>query len=351
VTEDGLDFTNLTGTVNLTKATVSASADRNVSVVNESGTVSATFLEGTYSNTNNSAVGSDAIFFEGTNTGTIGVTVENATFTNNRDDHVQVTTDSANTVTENVTVKGNTMSNTIGQLGGSVTLNPGGNATMEASVLNNSITGASIEGITVDTPGSQVSPQPAQVDVTISGNTIGNSGVNKSGSATGNAIGVRSNGAATVKVLVTSNNLSQYANTSGLELLQNDGSGALNATVRGNTITKPATVEEAEPLQFGMRVVIGSLENDKGTSCLDIGGATSELKNNLTGSSSAGNPNLRFSMNGEATAQLAGYTGGAHETAAVNTYLAGRNTAPDGVKSTQFDNTSNYAQVASCPLP
>jgi VCBS repeat-containing protein len=351
VTEDGLDFTNLTGTVNLTNATVSASADRNVAVVNESGTVAATFSGGTYSNTNNSAVGGDAIFFEGTNTGTIGVTVENATFTNNRDDHVQVTTDASNTVAENVTVKGNTMSNTVGQPGGAVTLNPGGNATMEASVLNNAITGARIEGVTIDTPGSQVSPQPAQVNVTISGNTIGSTGVNKSGSSSGNDIGVRSNGAATVKALVTNNNLSQYANTSGLELLQNDGSGTLDATVRGNTITKPATVEEAEPLQFGMRVIVGSLAGDKGTSCLDIGGATAELKNNLTGAASTENPDLRFSMNGEATAQLAGYTGGAHETAAVNTYLAGRNTAPDGVRSTQFDNTSNYAQTTSCPLP
>jgi VCBS repeat-containing protein len=354
VGEDGLDFTNLTGTVNLTGDTVSASADRNFAVVNESGTVAATVSGGTYSNTNNSAVGSDAIFFEGTNTGTIGLTVENATFTNNRDDQVQVTTDASNTVTENVTVKGNTMSNTVGQLGGSVTLNPGGNATMQASVLNNRITGANVEGITVDTPGSLSSPQPAQVGVTISGNTIGNTAVNKSGASTGNDIGVRSNGGATVKALVTENNLSEYTNTSGLELVQNDGTGALDATVRGNTITKPATVGETEPLQFGMRVIIGSDVGDTGTSCLDIGGA-GELKNNLTGAAAVGSPDLRFSMNGEATAQLAGYGGGAHETMAVKSYLAGRNTAPDGVIASQFVETpetkSRYATTASCPLP
>ena len=63
----------------------------------------------------------------------------------------------------------------------------GGNATMEASVLNNSVTGANLEGITVDTPGSQISPQPAQVDVTISGNSVGTSNSNESGG--GNAIG------------------------------------------------------------------------------------------------------------------------------------------------------------------
>jgi VCBS repeat-containing protein len=345
VTENGLDFVNLTGTVNLTKATVSASGERNVAVVNESGTVNATFLEGTYSNTANSVVGGDAIFFEGTNTGTINATIEKATFTNNRDDHVQVTTDAANTTTENVTIKENTMSNTVGQPGGAVTLNPGGNATMEASVLNNTITGARIEGITVDTPGSQISPQPAQVDVTISGNTVGNPAVSQSGSSSGNAVGVRSNGAATVDALITNNSLYQYVNANGLLLVQNDGSGALNATVRGNVISKP------DPLAVrGMRVEIGADIGDKGTSCLDIGGAGA-LANNLTGSSTAGSTNLRLEMNGEATAKLAGYGGGAHEHAAVQSYLAARNTAPDGVSASQFDATSNYSTAASCPLP
>ncbi|HEU5063737.1 MAG TPA: Ig-like domain-containing protein, partial [Solirubrobacterales bacterium] len=343
--ENGLDFTNLTGTVNLTSSTVSGSGFRNIAVVNESGTLNWTVSGGAYSNTKNSVIGDDSMFFEGTNSGTMNVTVENATMSNNGGDHFQVTADSVNTVTQNVTLKGSTMSNTVGGSGGGVTLNPGGNATMEASVLNNSVTGANLEGITVDTPGSQISPQPAQVDVTISGNNVGTSNSNESGG--GNAIGVRSNGAATVDALITNNNLTQHV-ISGLELLQNDGNGTLNATVRGNTITKPATLAESEPLQFGMFVLIGS-GSDAGTSCLDIGGAGA-LANNLTGSSAVGSPNIRFAMNGAATAQLAGYSGGATSTAEVNTYLAARNTAPNGVSSTRSVN-SKYAQVASCPLP
>ncbi|MGN6258724.1 MAG: Ig-like domain-containing protein [Solirubrobacterales bacterium] len=350
VTEDGLDFTNLTGTVNLTNATVSGSAERNVSVINESGTLAATFSGGTYSNTNNSSVGDDALFFEGTNTGTIGVTVENATFKNNRGDQVQVTTDGSNTVAENVAIKNNTMQDTTSELGGGITLNPGGEATMESSVLNNTITGANIEAITVDTPGSQSSPQPAKVNVTISGNHIGESGVSGSGAATGNDIGVSSNGAATVKALITENTLYQYLNLAGLELVQGDGSGTLDATVRGNTVSQPAPSAEAEPLQYGIFASIGIISGDKGTSCLDIGGAGA-LANNLNGSSSTGFPNIRFKMKGETTAQLAGYTGGAHETSAVNTYLAGRNTAPNGVESTQGNANDNYAQTSSCPIP
>jgi hypothetical protein len=343
--ENGLDFTNLTGTANLTSSTVSGSGFRNIAVINESGTLNWTVSGGTYSNTKNSVIGDDSMFFEGTSSGTMNITVENATMSNNGGDHFQVTADSVNTVTQNVTLKGTTMSNATGGSGGGVTLNPGGNATMEASVLNNSVTGANLEGITVDTPGSQISPQPAQVDVTISGNSVGTSNSNESGG--GNAIGVRSNGAATVDALITNNNLTQHV-ISGLELLQNDGNGTLNATVRGNTITKPATLAESEPLQFGMFVLIGS-GPDAGTSCLDIGGAGA-LANNLTGSSAVGSPNIRFAMNGAATTKLAGYSGGATSNSEVNTYLAARNTAPNGVSSTRSVN-SKYAQTASCPLP
>jgi uncharacterized glyoxalase superfamily protein PhnB len=60
------------------------------------------------------------------------------------------------------------------------------------------VLGAHIEAITVDTPGSQISPQPAQVEATISGNTIGAPGTAKSGASTGEDIGVNSNGGATV---------------------------------------------------------------------------------------------------------------------------------------------------------
>ena len=55
-------------------------------------------------------------------------------------------------------------------------------------------------------------------------------------------------------------------------------------------------------------------------------------------------------MNGGATTRLAGFAGGATENAGVNTYLAGRNTAPNGVSSTRSVN-AKYAQTASCPLP
>lgn len=239
------------------------------------------------------------------------------------------------------------MANTPGQSGGGVTLDPGGNAAVNATLANNSIQGAELQAITVDTQGTLVSPQPAQVKVTISGNTIGNPAVSRSGAWAGNGIGVKSNGSATVTALITSNSVYQYYNAMGIDLVQNEGIGTLNATVRGNRVANPA----AEAL-YGLRLVIGSDNGDSGTSCLDVGGAGA-LANNLTGSAIAPNPDIRFPMRGDATAKLVGYAGGAHDGSAVNSYLAARNTtsASQPVSATQFDSDSNYVTAASCPTP
>lgn len=229
-----------------------------------------------------------------------------------------------------------------------MTLDPGGNANVNATLANNNIQGAELQAITVDTQGTLASPQPAQVNVTISGNTIGNPAVARSGAWAGNDIGVKSNGSATVTTLIANNNVYQYYNAMGIDLVQNEGVGTLNATVRGNRVANPA----AEAL-YGLRLVIGSDNGDSGTSCLDVGGAGA-LANNLTGSAISPNPDIRLSMRGDATAKLVGYAGGAHENAAVNSYLAARNTtsAAPPVSATQFDSDSNYAAGgASCPTP
>jgi len=308
VTEDGLDFTNLTGTVALTGATVSSSADNNVSVVNASGTLNATVSGGAYSSTSSSAVGADGIHVEGTETGTIGLKVEGATFANNRDDHVQVTTDGSNTTAENITLKNNTMSNTVGSAGGNVTLNPGGNAAMKTAITNNEITGARIEGITIDTPGSAVSPQPATIDATITNNTIGNPAVAGSGSSSGNGIGIRSNGMATVKVLVENNSISQYINAEGILLTQNDGNGSLDATVRANTITNPGPAA----LNGILGITGGATGTDAGVSCYDIGSTTPALKNSLSTAGhdpEAAAEDIRLRQRDNSTLKLPGYEG------------------------------------------
>ncbi|ADB51030.1 hypothetical protein Cwoe_2611 [Conexibacter woesei DSM 14684] len=316
--DNGIEFAGLTGTAAFTAAEVSASAGRNVQIVNDSGALTAAFNSGTYSGTELSAVGGDGIYVEGTGTGTMGVTVDGATFTGNREDHVQVTTDATSTVQQTVTIRDTTMTNTVGQPGGSIALNPGGNATLAATVSGNRITGARGDAISVDAPGTRGNPQPVRIDATIAGNTIGTSGVSLSGSSAGNGIGVNSNGDAIVRTRITNNAIRQYANASGIRLVNNDGDGSLDATVQSNTIREPGPAAD-----YGVWLLSGGGAPDAGTTCLDLGDASSAgLRNDL---GTAGNVfDVRISQQDQARVQLPGYAGPADGTG-VSAFIAANN--------------------------
>jgi hypothetical protein len=349
VDEHGLDLSAVNGTVNLTAATVTGNFDRNVQTVTDAGTLTLNVTGGTYANTNES-VGDDGIAVEGTGTGTINVTLQNATFTNNRGDHIQVTTDASATVRENVTISGNTMTNPVGEEGGGVTLNPGGNAVMKASVVNNSIQGARLEAISVDTPGSRAAPQPVTVDATIQANTIGASGVANSGASAGNGIGIRSNGNATVRTLVENNTIYQYANAAGILLVNNDSNGTLDATLRNNLIGAPAPGG-----QNGILATTGGADlAETATSCLALGDPSAPLMNRVAsaGSELLSGEDIRIRRFDAATVKLPGYAGGATDTSAVQSFVAARN-AGNGAATVGAlnDGTPGGFTGGTCTLP
>jgi hypothetical protein len=348
VGENGVELTQLSGTVSFATTTVTANADDNVLIANTSGNVNATFNGGEYSQTNtHPTTGGDAILLRNDQTGTMTVNIHDATFTNNRDDHVQATADADSGATINLTVNNNTMTNTVGQPGNGITVNPGGTSTTEATLTNNNIQGSNQAGITVDGPGSSVLPQPANLDATITGNTIGAPAVSRSGSWSGSDIAINSNGGMDIDALVQGNALYQFTNPEGLTLIQNDGVGSLNATVRGNTISNQAgTIDNL----YGVRAIYGSTVADTGTGCLDLGGAGS-FSNNLTGSSPVGSFDIRLRQAGPTVLQLPGYGGTSHDTTAVAAYLVGRNTTTHGADVSQPNATATYVNAAGCPLP
>jgi hypothetical protein len=361
VFERGLDFTDLTGSAALTGATVSGSADDNVRVSNDSGTLDALTVNGGTFATNSTTIGNDGIMLTSTGTGSLTATIQNATFTNNRGDHVQVTTDGSTTATQNVTIANNDMNGDGNQpgfttLGGGITVNPGGSANTTVSVTGNDIERARDSAIVLNIPEFREGglPTNATLKATVSGNSIGTSGEADSGSATGDGIYGNFHGNGTATVALLNNDIRRYVNAFGIDLVQNDGDGTMNATVRGNTVSEPGAIALS-----GMRIVVGSDVDDNGTSCLDVGDpSNAALKNRFFGTGVAGAPDIRFRMAGGAsgapsTARLAGYSGGAHDTTAVNNHLASRNNlgGTPVVSSTQFDAFSVYESAASCPMP
>jgi hypothetical protein len=347
-TDDGVDLTQLSGTVSFDTTTVTGNTHNNVSITNTSGNVTATFNGGNYSDTNLFATsGGDAIRLTNNGTGTMTGTVQNATFTNNRDDHVQATAGAASSGTLNVNIQGNAMNDTVGQQGNGITVNPGGTSLTHLTINNNNIQGSNQAAVTVDGPGSAVLPQPSVIQATITNNIIGTAAVLRSGSWSGSGIAVNSNGGTDINTLITGNQVRQYTNPEGITLVQNDGVGSLNATVRSNVVTDQAnTIDNL----YGVRAIYGSDVTDTGAGCLDLGGAGA-FANNLTGSSPAGSFDIRLRQAGPTALSLPGYGGTAHSESAVAAYLTGRNTAPQGSNVSQVDASATYVNAASCPLP
>jgi hypothetical protein len=359
--ERGLDFTELSGSAALTGVTVSGSASDNVRISNDSATLNPLTVSGGTFATTSTTIGNDGIQLESTGTGALTATIQNATFTNNRGDHVQVTTDGSTTATQNVTIANNDMNADGNQpgfttLGGGITVNPGGSASTTASVTGNDIERARDSAIVLNIPAFREGglPSNATLKATVSGNFVGTSGEADSGSATGDGIYGNFHGNSTATVAILNNDIRRYANAFGIDLVQNDGDGTMNATVKGNTVMESGAIALS-----GMRIVAGSDVVDNGTSCLDIGDpSNTALKNRFVGTGVDGAPDIRFRMAGGAsgapsTAKLVGYSGGAHDVAAVNTYLAARNNigGTPVVSSTQFDAFSFYEAAASCPTP
>ena len=155
----------------------------------------------------------------------------------------------------------------------------------------------------------------ATMSGSVTNNTIGTTGVNKSGSieAFGIVIGARGAGG-THTTLVEDNSIFGW-NDRAIVLANGEGNSTLNATVRGNTAN---TFDPINGLH-GLHVDLGILAADAGSVCLDAGGAVAADRNHLTlaGNEPAGGVDLRVRRASAVNLRMPGYAGGADDDAAV----------------------------------
>ena len=349
--EHGLDLSALTGTMSMQSDTVTGNAVHNLSISNDTGTLNASVTGGTYGS-NSTTIGGDGIAVLGTGNGTQNVNIQGPiALTDNRDDHVEMSTDTANTMTQNLTVNNAQLSTSPGAdpsvVGGGIEFAPGGSATSDVTLTNNSIQQAFAPGIVVDTQGTQASPQPAQVDATITGNTIGTAGDPGSGSESSSGLIVASNGAAAIDALINQNGVRQYQGN-GMALLQEDGNGTLNATVQGNTVANPVATAAR-----GLLVSSGLVPGDAGQTCLEIGSQpVASLKNTFTRGSNAAE-DVRIFQDRNTTVKLPGYGGANNNNGAVESFVQVRNNGPPLVAASNTVGTGGggYISTTSCTLP
>jgi hypothetical protein len=362
VSEAGLDFTNLLGTAAVTGSTITGSADDNIVVRNTTGNLALTVSGNTISH--NGTNGNDGLLATAANAGTVTLTVENNTFAANKGDHVQATVSNQANLT--ATILNNTM--TGGHplaLGQGITLGTGlsHTGTMTYDIATNTITGNGTPrsgpiATAITVIGSGHTGSLAQGHVR--NNTIGTAGQALSCSEQGHAIAVDAASRTTHTSAIT-NNIIRRCFDRGIFVNAVDGTGVrVNLTITGNDVGDFASGAVVPPRE-ALYVNVGALSSnqyglpDDHVVCATIGGATTALRNSLSGGADK-TADLRLRMRFSTRMNLPGYTGAFDNgSSAVETYLGGRNTAGSSLATTSATNPThgyhNFTDAPSCPTP
>jgi large repetitive protein len=233
-------------------------------------------------------------------------------------------------------------------LGGGITINPGGAADVTYDIENNTITGAVSSAITLNSSNTSV------LHGTLNANAIGTAGTVDSGSSQGDGINITAIHSSAQRALVTKNVIKQYSNLAGINISQSSGSPSLQAVVQGNTISNPGT--------FAAQAIFtsaGAATNDGGTMCLDLGGSgtlsdgVTSKANSFAGVGAGGTTDFRVRQRFLTTLRLPGYGGGNQDTTAVVSFIQGRNTgSPSGNATVPSPFTGGgFVGGASCVAP
>jgi hypothetical protein len=330
VVEDGVQFQNLHGTSSITNCTITGNESRQIEVQNNVNNNAQATLTVSNTTLSNSAApnGEDGILYSGDGTANMKVTVQTVTFSNLRSSGVF--SDYIGSATGETVITGSTFSPCCP--GGPIQIVKGGAANVKYNISNNgtaanpTFLGGGSNPININK--QTTSTANSTIQGTISNNFIGNTSSTSSATTAGTGIRLVSTGDGTMTAAITNNTVRGVREHGILASIQENSSASnplMNVTITGNTINA------TDPLALnGIQVNAGSTStpaNDKGTICADISG-------NTVASTST---HIRLRQRFATTIALPGYGGQNNDNAAVQNYLAGRNTA------------STYSAVNSVP--
>jgi uncharacterized repeat protein (TIGR01451 family) len=336
--EGSVSLTGLTGTATLFGCNISGGLTDNIRVVNNSGTLNRLSLISTTIGANSTVSGNDGVLVEAAGTATINVTVTNCNFTSARGDLIQC--NALNNAAVDWVVVNSTFANNhpaIVSGGGGTTFSGGGAGSavnVTYRIANNTFRDAL--GIAVN-----VSKGSGGGSFTgsILNNQIGVSGLVNSGSAQASGILVASTGTGSHTTLIEGNTIRQY-NEMGIYVRANDGSSAMNASIRNNTINQPAAFA-----LNGLHLNIGGVTGDSSQVCADIG------NNTLGGSGPFGSDDFNLRQRFATTIRLPGYAGATNNTAAVIAFVQSNNTGIEDGTATVSGLGGGFVGGAACVQP
>lgn len=341
--EDGIHFYNMSGTCAITNTTINCTVatpnttggDDHMNLQTTSGTLTLAISGGSATNANK---GSGYLFgIRGTTNATINFS--NATSTTNFSGGIVA--DVFDNATMNLTVSNSTSSGNNDQL----SVSAGDNSHVELVANGNTLSSvASGDFVAISLLGSAFD-NGFVLDANLSNNmiTVAN-GLTADGIISFNAGGGAMN-------IAIANNTINYAGTQRAIIFQagQDGSGSTNATVTGNAIDIQLDgTGNAVTGILAQSAITGP--GNTSSMCVDIGGAgglSNTFTHSLGGTMAGGD--IRVRQRNDGTVRLPGYAGGATDTAAVISYLNGRNVEVSS--STATADSSGFSGGGACTQP
>jgi large repetitive protein len=354
-------WVGLTGTASITNSTIRNGSNNNILIRNRDtagGTLNLTMTGSVISGNPANGFMNDGVLMESGELANMNATITGNYFSASKGDHFQMA--ALNSGDFNVTLRNNTFAG-----GHTTALGQGITIAAATGVAFGGYTGTGIYDIDGNViNGSILSAITANLGTSgstglfqgkIRNNRVGTAGLALSCSTQAFGIALDAHGNGTHTVSVTNNVVKQCADY-GLFVLANDGNGALNLTVSGNTIdsmtdTNAVNGTPREAMHFNIGAtstnVFGQI--DSHTVCLNLSSAAG-----ATVGGAFKNGDIRLRQRFRTRINLPGYAGTAFNTAAVISYLQGLNPGTT-VTSTSFDDagvtTDGYFNVSSCPTP
>jgi hypothetical protein len=366
VAEANLDFggvsdttpDGLFGTAGITNSTIRNSSEKVVSIRNQNGMLSLTVTGSQFTNTSANTGSDDGLILDAVQTASMTVNVQNSYFAANRGDHFQAA--ASNSAVLNVTFKNNTLTGGHSTaLGQGITINAatgvafgGYSGRVDYDIDGNNIQGAISNGIIVNLGTSGAA---AVFDGFIRNNVIGTAGVALSCSTQANGIAIDAHGNGTHTVAVTNNTMRRCFDR-GIFVLANDGNGALNLTVTGNSINTLTDTDNANGTpREAFNLVAGATSTnvfgleDSHAVCLNL----TSISGNMVGGAFK-NGDIRLRQRFRTSIRLPGYAGSPFDTAAVISFLEGNNPGATATATANNDpmvTTDGYFGGAACAQP
>ncbi len=237
---EGMEFTQLSGAATIGNSTFTNSAHNSIYVQNTSGTLASLTIDSNNFTSNNAATGNHHVLIEGV-TGTpvfTTVAVTNNTVANARSMGVQIAGNNTTSM-PSVTVTGNTFTNNV--LAVDASLVQGSNLTFS---INNNTINSTVTGGSHAINSNQGIPSTGLVRGRIDNVQIGTAGSMGSGSKIGNGIRVIGNDNGSKQYIVTNTTIRETRLGRGIEVVNRNGTGRMDATVTNNNVNTDAQLAD-----------------------------------------------------------------------------------------------------------